>query len=77
MSTAQQQIYEQIQLLPLPERLQLIRQLFAEAVKIEQFQLAASMTVNGGIDEMIRQQRAAVMATLEARGAQLQAELAE
>lgn len=77
MSTEQQQIYQQIQLLPLPERLQLIRRLFAEAVKTEQFQLAGSMTVNGDIDEMIRQQRAAVMATLEERGAQLQAELAE
>lgn len=77
MSTAQQQIYQQIQLLPLQERLQLIRQLFAEAVKTEQFQLAGSMTVNGDIDEMIRRQRAAVMVTLEEKGAQLQAELAE
>lgn len=76
MNTAQQ-IYQQIQLLPLPERLQLIRRLFAEAVKTQQFQLAGSMTVNGDIDEMIRQQRAAVMATLEERGAQLQAERAE
>jgi hypothetical protein len=77
MSTAQQQIYQQIQLLPLQERLQLIRQLFAEAVKIEQFQLTGSMTVNGDIDEIIRQQRVAVMATLEEKGAQLHAELAE
>jgi hypothetical protein len=77
MSTAQEQIYQQIQLLPLQERLQLIRRLFAEAVKTEQFQLAGSMTVNGDIDEMIGQQRAAVMATLEERGAQLQAELAK
>ena len=76
MSTAQEQIYEQIQLLPLQERLQLIRRLFAEAVKTEQFQLAGSMTANGDIDEMIRQQRAAVMATLEERGAQLRADLA-
>jgi hypothetical protein len=71
MSTAQQQIYQQIQLLPLQERLQLIRQLFAEAVKTEQFQLAGSMTVNGDIDEIIRQQRAAVLVTLEERGARL------
>lgn len=77
MSTTQQQIYQQIQSLPLQERLQLIRQLFAEAVKTEQFQLAGSMTANGDIDEMIRRQRAAVTATLEERGAQLQAELAE
>ncbi|MBI1760269.1 MAG: hypothetical protein HYR56_02430 [Acidobacteria bacterium] len=77
MSTAQQQIYQQIQLLPMQERLQLIRRLFAEAVKTEQFQLAGSMTVNGEIDEMTKQQRAAMMATLEARGAQLRAELAE
>jgi hypothetical protein len=77
MSTAQQQIYQQIQLLPLQERLQLIRRLFAEAVKAEQFQLAGSMTANGDIDEMIKQHRADVMATLEEKGAQLQAELAE
>lgn len=77
MSTAQQQICQQIQLLPLQERLQLIRQLFAEAVKTEQFQLADSMTANGDIDEMIKQQRAAVMANLEERGARLQAELAK
>ena len=77
MSTAQQQICQQIQLLPLPERLQLIRQLFAEAVKTEQFQLTGSMTVNGDIDEMIKQQRASVMATLEERVAQLCIELAE
>ena len=77
ISTAQQQIYQQLQLLPLPERLQLIRRLFAEAVKTEQFQRAGLMTANGDIDEMIRQQRAAVMATLEERAARLQAELAE
>lgn len=77
MSTAQQQIYQQIQSLSLQERLQLIRQLFAEAVRTEQFQLAGSMTVNGDIDEMIKQQRAAVMATLNERGTQLHAELAE
>lgn len=77
MSTAQQQIYQQIQSLPLQERLQLIRQLFAEAVKTGQFLLAGSMTANGDIDEMIEQQRATVIATLEERGAQLQAELTE
>lgn len=77
MGTAQQQIYQQIQSLPLQERLQLIRQLFAEAVRTEQFQLADSMTANGDIDGMIAQQRADVMATLEERSAQLQAELAE
>jgi hypothetical protein len=77
MSTAQQQIYQQIQLLPLQERLRLIRRLFAEAVKTEQFQLAGSMTAKGDIDEMIEQHRAAVMATLEEKGAQLQTELAE
>jgi len=77
MSTAQQQIYQQIQLLPRQERLQLIRQLFAEAVKTAHFQLAGSMTANGDIDEMIRQQRAAVMITLNAKGAGLRANLAE
>lgn len=77
MSAAQQQIYQQIQSLPLQDRLQLIRQLFVEAVKIEQFQLAGSMTANGDIDEMIKQQRATVMATLEERAARLSTELAE
>ena len=76
MSPAQQQISQQIQLLPLQERLQLIRRLFAEAVKTEQFQLAGSMTVNSDIDEMIRQQRATVMETLEEKGALLRTELA-
>ncbi len=75
MSTAQQQIYQQVQLLPLQERLQLVRQLFAEAVKTERFELAGSMTVNGDVDEIIRNHRASVMATLNRKGEQLRAEL--
>ncbi len=77
MSTAQQQIYQQIQSLPLQERLGLIRQLFAEAVKTEQFHLAGSMTVNGDVDELIKAQRSFIVETLKQKGEQLQAELAE
>lgn len=77
MSTTQQQIYQQIQSLPLPERLGLIRQLFAEAVKTEQFQLAGSMTINGDVDEIVKTQRAAILETLKQKGEQLQAELAK
>ena len=75
MSTSQQQIYQQIQLLPLPERLQLIRQLFAEAVKTEGFSLASSMTVNGDVDEIIKNHRAVVMAKLREKGERFRAEL--
>ncbi len=75
MSAAQQQIYQQIQSLPLKERLQLIRQLFAETVKTEQFQLEGSMTVNGNVDEIVNNQRASVMARLMEKGEQLHAEL--
>lgn len=75
MSTSQQQIYQQIQLLPLPERLQLIRQLFAEAVKTEGFSLAGSMTVNGDVDEIIKNHRAVVMAKLREKGERFRAEL--
>lgn len=75
MSAAQQEIYQQIQLLPLPERLQLIRQLFAEAVKTEGFSLAGSMTVNGDLDEIIRNHRASVMKKLNEKGERLRAEL--
>lgn len=77
MSTTQQQIYQQIQSLPLPERLGLIRQLFAEAVKTEQFQLAGSMTINGDVDEIVKTQRAAILETLKQKGEQLQDELAK
>ena len=77
MSTAQQQIYQQVQSLPLQERLRLIRQLFAEAVKTEQFQLANSMTANSDVDEIIKIQRASVMETLKQKGEQLRNELAE
>jgi hypothetical protein len=75
MSTAQQQIYQQIQSLPLRERLQLIRQLFAEAVKTEGFSLAGSMTINGEADEIIKNHRAVVMAKLQEKGQRLRAEL--
>ena len=75
MSTSQQQIYQQIQLLPLPERLQLIRQLFAEAVKTEGFSLAGSMTVNSDVDEIIKNHRAVVMAKLREKGERFRAEL--
>jgi hypothetical protein len=75
MSAAQQHIYQQIQLLPLQERLQLIRQLFAEAVKTEHFSLAGSMTVNGDVDEIIKEHGAAMMTTRKEKGEQLRAEL--
>lgn len=75
MSTAQQQIYQQVQLLPLNERLELIRQLFAETVKSSQFQLAGSMVANGNIDELIETQRASVMVKLNKKGEELSAEL--
>ena len=74
MSTAQQQIYQQIQLLPLRERLQLIRQLFAEAAKTEGFTLIGSMTVDGDVDEIIKNHRAAVMAKLKEKGERLRAQ---
>ncbi len=75
MSTAQQQIYQQIQSLPLRERLQLIRQLFSEAVKVEGFSLVGSMTINGDVDEIIQNHRAVVMAKLREKGERLRAEL--
>lgn len=75
MSTAQREIYQQIQLLPLQERLQLIRQLFVEAVKTEGFSLAGSMTVNGDVDETIRNHRASVMKRLKEKGERVRAEL--
>jgi hypothetical protein len=75
MSTAQQQIYQQIQRLPLRERLQLIRQLFAEAAKTEGFTLVGSMTVEGDVDEIIKNHRADVMAKLKDKGERLRAEL--
>jgi hypothetical protein len=75
MSTAQQQIYQQIQSLPLQERLQLIRQLFAEAVKTEGFSLAGSMTVTGEVDEIIKNHRAIVSAKLQEKGERLRTEL--
>lgn len=76
MSTAQQQIYQQVQLLPFKERLELIRRLFAETVKADQFQLADSMTVSGDIDQIIEAQRASVVANLNKKGELLSAELA-
>jgi hypothetical protein len=75
MSTAQQQIYQQIQLLPLRERLQLIRQLFVEAAKTEGFALVGSMTVEGDVDEIIKNHRATVMAKLKEKGERFRAEL--
>lgn len=75
MIAAQQQIYQQIQLLPLRERLELIRQLFVETTKSNEFQLTGSITVNGEIDEIIESQRTSVMAKLNEMGEQLRAEL--
>lgn len=72
MSTAQQQILNQIDALPEPEQRQILRQLLAKAFRSPEFSLAGSVVYVGDLEAGKQELRRKVKESLQRTAEQLQ-----
>lgn len=77
MSTAQQQILNQIYSLPEQEQQQIVRQLLAKVFQSSEFSLAGSMTFVGNLEAGKQELRRQVKESLQRTAKQLQEDYAE